>query len=455
MPICSAPIRSRSQSSFTAPPRSRVCPICSPRCEPGERAPRLGERHHLIHHRPQPALRGRAARSPRTPGGCPCVEPRMLHWCQKSRAQVELRPSDRWWRRRSRAGRRAAARGATRSQVASRPTLSTTTSAPRPPVQPARPRRRRRRVPWFSVDVGAECRGPPRAWRRSRWSRSTRAPSSRAIWSAASATPPPMPQISTVSPGCERGPRDEHPPRRERRERERGGLRPRHLRRAPAPGSRAGTTTNSAAVPGRCSPSTRKVEQSDSSPARQAAQCAAGDAGIDHHPVARRERPVTSRPDRLDDCRRRPSRRRAGRCSSTPGRPSATKRSSRLSAAARIRTSTSPAGLELRARHLLQREVVEPADAVRVSAFMAGAPSERRAQHLLAGAERHERPASARPTSGWMRSESCDLPLAASATLPGDVGDALAVPARRRATRSAGRSRARGAAPSRSRPRDA
>ena len=42
----------------------------------------------------------------------------------------------------------------------------------------------------------------------------TFAPRAFAIWNAAVATPPPMPQTSTHSPRCRRGPRDEHPVRR-------------------------------------------------------------------------------------------------------------------------------------------------------------------------------------------------------------------------------------------------
>ena len=51
-----------------------------------------------------------------------------------------------------------------------------------------------------------------------------RAPSAWAIRNAAVATPPPIPQISTHSPACSRGPRDEHPVGGLVDERERGGL---------------------------------------------------------------------------------------------------------------------------------------------------------------------------------------------------------------------------------------
>jgi hypothetical protein len=87
--------------------------------------------------------------------------------------------------------------------------------------------------------------------------------------SAAIATPPPIPQISTVSPGCSLARvvsiRQAVSVPSENAAASGHGI-------AGGTGARfsSGTTTYSAAVPGLCSPMTRKLAQSTSSPARQA-----------------------------------------------------------------------------------------------------------------------------------------------------------------------------------------
>ena len=109
-----------------------------------------------------------------------------------------------------------------------------------------------------------------------------------------------MPQISTVSPGRSAAAGRQHPPGGERGERERGGLGPRHRRRAPAPGSpRARRRTRPPCRAG-ARPTTRKVAQSDSSPCQAGGAPAAREPGVDHDPVAR-PRPADRGPDRLDD----------------------------------------------------------------------------------------------------------------------------------------------------------
>ena len=85
-----------------------------------------------------------------------------------------------------------------------------------------------------------------------------RAPSARQISNAAVATPPPMPQISTHSPSCTRGLRDEHPVRRLVDEWKRGRLleRERVVEEEDLP---AATAISSQWVPSECSPSTEIV----------------------------------------------------------------------------------------------------------------------------------------------------------------------------------------------------
>ncbi len=70
-----------------------------------------------------------------------------------------------------------------------------------------------------------------RAWRRPTRSRSTVAPASLAMASAASATPPPIPWISTRLARRQPRPGDQHPPRGQERQAERARLRPRQVRR--------------------------------------------------------------------------------------------------------------------------------------------------------------------------------------------------------------------------------
>ena len=170
-------------------------------------------------------------------------------------------------------------------------------------------------------------------------------------------------------------------------------------------------------MPGRCSPTTRKVEQSDSSPAWQAEQRAAGDAGIDHDPVARAERAVTSRPDRLDD---------AGAIRAHDVRkavPHAGQAVGDEEIEAVERGGADPdqrvAGrVERRTRQLPQREMLEPADPVEGERLHRPALPQNEGLSTCSPGCSGTSTGVLRATSGWMRSESCDLPLPASATLP-------------------------------------
>ena len=129
----SAPSRSRSRV------RSRghldhEFPELLAALEPRERAAALRRAARRGRRPARAAPRGRAPRSPRTPAGCPASS-RECSTGARTAAGGRARPSGRTWRRRSRAARPAGARGASPASVAS-PTLSTTTSAPRPPVAP-------------------------------------------------------------------------------------------------------------------------------------------------------------------------------------------------------------------------------------------------------------------------------------------------------------------------------
>ncbi len=177
------------------------------------------------------------------------------------------RHRDRWWRRSIPGVRRARAVCNDRAQVAV-PTESTTTSA-RPPKCSLKRAATSGRLLVIDAELGAErFRGAQLVPARRRVT-AVLAPMWTAICSAARATPPPMPQISTRSPACSRA-------------------RVVSIRQAvsvdsvnaaaagqlhsPVSGRtfRAGSTISSAAVPGTCSPRTPKRRQNTSSPARHA-----------------------------------------------------------------------------------------------------------------------------------------------------------------------------------------
>src|SRR5215213_9258481 len=149
-----------------------------------------------------------------------------------------------------------------------------------------------------------------------------------------------------------------------------------------------GTTTYSAAVPGRCSPTTRKPAQSDVSPFWHAAQRpqetpgliitrSPGRTSVTSAPTAS----TTPAPSDPTMC---------GNAYCTPGSPSATKRSSRLSAAActRIRTSVGSASSGCGSSRTARCS--RPPTPSSASALMPRGSSERWAQHLLTRPERHE-----------------------------------------------------------------
>ena len=105
-------------------------PICSPRCI-RSKPRRLRPADDLVHHRPQPAL-VRQAHDLRVLPAAAHGGAQDAPLMPEEPPQVEVDQRVRWWRRRSPAGPRAGARGA--SLPGRSPTLSTTTSAPRPPV---------------------------------------------------------------------------------------------------------------------------------------------------------------------------------------------------------------------------------------------------------------------------------------------------------------------------------
>ena len=159
----------------------------------------------------------------------------MLHWCQNSRRrssetvgpvvapQITSAPAPAQRPQRLLPGALAhAVHHHVGAAAAGQPATSATTSAVRVVD------RRRRPEPPRDLELGVGAAGHDRPARRA--ARRSGAPPC--------ATPPPMPQISTVSPARSRARVVQHPPRGERRQREGGRLGPRHARPAPARGSR-------------------------------------------------------------------------------------------------------------------------------------------------------------------------------------------------------------------------
>ena len=184
-----------------------------------------------------------------------------------------------------------------------------------------------------------------------------RAPSRTATWSAAIATPPPIPQMSTVSPAARRARVVSMRHAVSAASENAAGPVPRHSVRNAREILRRNDDVFGT-VPLRCSPSTRKLTQSDSSPSRHAGALSARDARVEHDPIARAKarrhpcpRSRLPRPIGAEDVRE---------LQRGPGSPFATKRSSRLRAAVWMRTIASPgpgwraAGVPRRARSVLE-----------------------------------------------------------------------------------------------------
>ena len=221
------------------------------RLEPGIRLGAPFQRDHRVDRRAADRPRWPPPSSPGTRPEVPMVEPSRLHWNQKRRRRSSghLRPGG------GAAGHQpaAGAEGSERSlpgRFAHR--VHHDVGADLPSGSEPRPGHVLRRV--------VEARSAPSARARASLASdelvtTTRAPRCLAIWSAAIATPPPIPQISTVSPAAEAGPGYEHPPGGEGRQRQRRRLRPAETGPTLAT-FRAGTTRYSAAVPGKCSPIT-------------------------------------------------------------------------------------------------------------------------------------------------------------------------------------------------------
>ena len=170
---------------------------------------------------------------------------------------------------------------------------------------------------------------------------STRAPRCLQICSAASATPPPMPQMRTVSPArtCALVTAIRHAVSVARvNAAATSSLTPSGIRRTFV----AGSTTSSASVPGWCSPRRPKRRQSECSPVRQYSHWRQLMPGLMSTRSPGRT-PVTS--GLVSATVPMPSAPRIqGGVMVTPGRPPRVQTSRRLSAAARRRTRTPPDG---------------------------------------------------------------------------------------------------------------
>ena len=151
-------------------------------------------------------------------------------------------------------------------------------------------------------------------------------------------TPPPTPQISTVSPAWSLA-RVASMCQTVRVARGNAAASDHDIPSGTRPRFAAGTTTSSAAVPGRCSPRMPKREQSDSSPASHAGQCPQEIPGListrspGRHP--RTAGPTVSTSPAPSD----PT--TCGKTGLALGRPPVIHRSIRFRAAQRTRTSTS------------------------------------------------------------------------------------------------------------------
>ena len=279
----------------------------------------------------------------------------MLHWCQKSRRRSSA-TTGRWWRRRPRGGRRAAARG--RSLPGRSPTESTTTSAPRPPV-----------IPLDRGDhvVGAVIERDAAPSRRANASLAsdplvaiTRAPSSTPICRAAIPTPPPTPQTSTVSPARSPARPDSirHAVSVAREKAAASG--PRHLRRHRR--HVRGRHHHQFRGGARAVLAQDREVGAERLLARQAGgAAAAGDAGVEHHPVARADAGDLGA-DRLHDPGAVGADDVGEADCARSGSPPVTKRSTRLSAAHADPHPYVVGRAQRGRRHLLQHEAVEPAD---------------------------------------------------------------------------------------------
>ena len=216
------------------------------------------ERHHRVHDRAELACFASRGSSPANSPTVPMVlaEDAPTGY-QNSRRMSSFHDAGRWWRRRSPAVRRA--QGPERC-------------APRSPRRPSRPRRRRRPrsvsglAPghvlgaWFSVRSAPNAR-PASSLASEELVTIARAPGCLAICSAAMRHPAADPPDQHRFPGGAAGPGYQHPPGGQRRQGSAARLGPTTGRRATFATFRAGTTRYSAAVPGKCSPSTPNVRQ--------------------------------------------------------------------------------------------------------------------------------------------------------------------------------------------------
>ena len=424
MPICSAADPQSLPEFVHVATSITSLPVCSPRSQPRARAAdhsasgttrsTTGQRRPCV---------GQGARSRRTPAGCPGWS-RGCSTGARTAAGDRARSSARWWRRRSPAGRRAGARGASPAS-APRRCCRRTTSAPRPSVS-RRTSATTSAVAWLiaasapsrradlELGVGAAGHDRPGAElpgdleRRHRHAAAD-APDEHA--SRPAGAPARVVSIRhAVSVASENAAAWAHGIVRRHR-RQVLGRHDHELGRGAGPvlAERRG-----------------RSRQSDSSPSRQAAHAPQERPGL----IMTRSPGRTLRhrgPDRRRPPRRRPSPRCAERRSARPAGPSATKRSSRLSAAAWIRTRTSSGALELGARQLAHGQVLEAADAV-----------EREGLHRRERAQNDGlstcSPGRSGTSSGRARrAELLDaqrelrLPLARLGELAGHVGHALAV----------------------------